>query len=305
MTYAELNKQIKDDGMTLQKVNDSWGPSRLDSARESLSSSIYRVKENEHWKDCMERHSTQPRKLWKTIDSLLRRGTSISVPIKTALTAKMLSTYFDDKVNTIQQSFEQLPQPVIPRTCTTSLDKFKTYEDDDIRRMIIASPSKTGWLDPVPSEIIKEFLTDLLPFIARMCTSSLMTGHLPCSQRHAVITPILKKLGTDVSVASNYRPISGLTFLSKLIERLVSRQLINYLETNDLCPINQSAYRKNHSTETVVLYVLANTYAAIDRRDVTLMAMLDQSAAFDLVDHDILLQRLNNTFGSQAHRIHG
>jgi len=219
---------------------------------------LYRVKENEHWKDCVEQHSKQPRKLWKIIDSLLRRDTSVSVPPKTDLTAELLSTYFDDKVNTMRQRFEQLPQQVIPRTCTTLLDKFKTFDDDEIRRMIIASPSKTCRLDPVPSEIIKEFLTDLLPFITRMCNSSLMTGHLPCSQRHAVITPILRKLGTDVSVASNYRPILGLKFISKLIERLVSRQLTDYLETNNLCPINQSAHRKNQSTETVVLDVLAN-----------------------------------------------
>jgi len=68
-------------------------------------------------------------------------------------------------------------------------------------------------------------------------------------------------------------------------------------DANELWPVNQSAYRKHHSTETVNIDILANIYAAVDRQEVTLMAMLDQSAAFNLVDHDILFQRLGGTFG--------
>ena len=152
-------------------------------------------------------------------------------------------------------------------------------------------------MHPLPTNIVKEFLSELLPFIVQMCNKSLLSGKFPDREKHAIVTPILKKAGADVSVASNFRPISGITFISKTLERLASKQLIAYLDVNNLWPVNQSAYRCNHSTETVTMDVLANIYAAMDKQELTLMAMLDQSAAFDLVDYDILLDRLQTSLG--------
>ena len=70
-----------------------------------------------------------------------------------------------------------------------------------------------------------------------------------------------------------------------------------YLRENNLLPENQSSYRRNHSTETVILDVLSDAYAAADAGKVTLLGMLDQSSAFDVVDHGILLKRLQHGFG--------
>ena len=80
--------------------------------------------------------------------------------------------------------------------------------------------------------------------------------------------------------------------MSKIVERLVCRQLVDFLERTLLLPSLQSAYRKNHSTETAVLKVITDVLRAADRGEVTLLCLLDLSAAFDTVDHDILLARL-------------
>ena len=78
--------------------------------------------------------------------------------------------------------------------------------------------------------------------------------------------------------------------MSKVIERIVAEQLVKYLQVNDLMPKLQSAYRRRHSTKTALLRVLSDIYAAADRREVTLLGLLDLSAAFDCVDHDILIE---------------
>ena len=132
----------------------------------------------------------------------------------------------------------------------------------------------------------------LLPYLTAMINASLREGHLPASQKLAIITPLLKKSSLDANELKNYQPVSNLSFLSKVVERIVAEQFTAYLQTNDLLPRLQSAYRRHHSTETALLRVLSDVYAAIDRQDVTLLGLLDLSAAFDCVDHDILIDRL-------------
>ena len=89
----------------------------------------------------------------------------------------------------------------------------------------------------------------------------------------------------------------NLTFVSKLVERVVSLRLVSYLDTHGLMPQLHSAYRRNHSTETALLEMLSDVHTVNDSQQVTLLALLALSAAFDCVDHDILLCRLRCKFG--------
>ena len=98
----------------------------------------------------------------------------------------------------------------------------------------------------------------------------------------------------------SYRPISNLSVVSKLLERLVTRQLLAHLDMSGLLPRLQPAYRSNHSTETAMLKVLSDIILAIDAGDLSALVLLDLSAAFDTVervDHNILLRRLQSSYG--------
>ena len=84
------------------------------------------------------------------------------------------------------------------------------------------------------------------------------------------------------------------------IKKLVCRQLVSYLELNGLMPGLQSAYRRGHSTETVILKIISDLLMAVDRGQVTILGLLDLSSAFDTVDHIILIDRLRRSFGTHV-----
>ena len=115
--------------------------------------------------------------------------------------------------------------------------------------------------------------------------------------KSALITPLLKKPDLDSVDPRSYRPISNLPVVSKLLKRIVFRQLYSYLSAADLLPRLQSACWTHNSTETAVLKVLTDILYAADRGDLSVLALLNLPAAFDTVDHDILLTRLKVFFG--------
>ncbi|XP_046566282.1 piggyBac transposable element-derived protein 3-like [Haliotis rubra] len=109
-----------------------------------------------------------------------------------------------------------------------------------------------------------------------------------------------KKPDLDTEHLKNYRPVSNLPFLSKLIERAVAERLSQHLTLHNLYDPLQSAYRPRHSTETALLKVVNDLRCAIDSGNVALLVLLDLSAAFDTIDHQRLLQRLQDDFGVQG-----
>ena len=111
-----------------------------------------------------------------------------------------------------------------------------------------------------------------------------------------MVTPLLKKPSLDL-ILKNYRPISNLPFVGKLMERCVIEQLLEHICTNNLMEPLQLAYRSHHSTETALLKVKTDILKAMDNQEVTCLVLLDLSAVFDKVDHKILLERLENYFG--------
>ena len=131
-----------------------------------------------------------------------------------------------------------------------------------------------------------------MPYCRHIALSS---GYFPRDWKQALITPLAKKSG--VSDFKNLRPVSNLQFISKLTERVAFNQLHDHLVRFDLFPKLQSAYRKSYSTETALLKVHNHLLMNMNNQKVTLLVLLDLSAAFDTVDHKILLSRLQSSFG--------
>jgi Reverse transcriptase (RNA-dependent DNA polymerase) len=133
-------------------------------------------------------------------------------------------------------------------------------------------------------------------FVGSPINASLLMGVFPNTFRSAYVTPIFKKSGLTEDDAKNCRPISNLSVSSKLLERLVAGQLKDYFNSHNLLPENQFAYRAKRSNETAITKVLSDILTALDHADTAALALLDCSAAFDTVDHDILLRKLSESF---------
>jgi len=234
--------------------------------------------------------------LWRRLNSLLQPNESMLNP----LSANSMASYFDNKVALIRASTDGAPSPNIEVRKVTPFNDIGTFTDDEVRRFIMKAPSKHCSLDPVPSSIVKQCSDILAPAIAAIANQSFKCGEFPDSCKHAIVKPLLKKSNLDPFEPKSYRPISNLTFLSKLIERLVMDRLNNHIAANRLLPTYQSAYRQHHSTETAVTIIVNDIRRALDKGDVCALVLLDMSAAFDTVDHAILIDVLEKRFGVQG-----
>ena len=130
--------------------------------------------------------------------------------------------------------------------------------------------------------------------LTKIVDNSLQSGLFPDIWKEALVFPLLKKPGFDV-IFMNFRPVNNLSFVSKLIEGAAFNQIHGHLV--NLYPVAQSAYRRNHSTETALLKVMNDILLNMNKQHVTILVLLDLSAAFDTVDHSILLNRLSSKLG--------
>ena len=177
------------------------------------------------------------------------------------------------------------------------LDTFVPATVSEVTKVIKATPSKSCCLDPLPAWLLKDCLGLLAPVITSIVNQSLSSGEMPSSLKLAVVTPLHKKASLDQDCLGNYRPVSGLSFLSKVIERVVVSRLSQHMEAQDLYEPSQSAYRKEHNVETALVRIQNDLLHAADRNCVSCLVLLDLSAVFDSVDHSILLQRLSSQIG--------
>ena len=171
--------------------------------------------------------------------------------------------------------------------------------EEDVKHLITKSGKKSCALDPMPTSLVIECLDVLCPVITRLINLSLDSlGLFPDNWKHAEGRPGVKNNSSFDPSFSNLRPISNLTFISKLTERAVSDQTHNHLSVHNPYPKNQSAYREFYSTETAFLRIKHDILMNMNQQHVTFqVTLLDLSAAFDNIDHVILLKRLHSNFG--------
>ena len=161
--------------------------------------------------------------LWRSLSTLLDRNRDVANA--TGHSADGFAAFFSRKIDDIRAATADVPPPSVVAQAASSLPSFRPCTTSEVRRIIMTSPVKSCSLDAVPTFLVREFVDVLLPYLTSMVNASLAQGRLPTSQKHAIVTPLLKKTGLDTADMANFRPVSNLTFMSKVVERAVASQL--------------------------------------------------------------------------------
>ena len=172
--------------------------------------------------------------------------------------------FFKEKIEKIRAKFptkEPNNTVILPDPNIRQLSQFSPTTDDELRAIIKAHGMKCSPEDPLPVSILSTYLDILLPVWVDIVNLSLSVGSM-ASLKSAVILPLIKQLlrSTDIDDYKNYRPVSNLLFISKLIERVVDIRLQENLDVNNLNHDNEYGYKSFHSTEMLHTKVMNNFF---------------------------------------------
>ena len=237
-----------------------------------------------------------------SVNKILHRVPEHYLPDHTSLKllANSFVQYFGKKIEIIRSNFPSAPlkfPDIQPKDVNCPLSCFRPATQDEVKKIIMSSSNGTFNLDPIPSTLLKSCIDSLIVPITNIVNKSLKEGVFPSAFKTAHVIPLLKKHSLDKNDLKNYRPVSNLSFISKVVEKVVASRLLTHVELNDLSNPNQSAYKKNHSTETTLLKITNDISTNMEKKRVTVLTLLDLSAAFDTIDHAALLRLLSSWFG--------
>jgi exonuclease III len=254
-----------------------------------------------YYSDMIEHCAGDSKRLFQVVRSLCKERSDNLLPHSDhpRQLANEFGEYFCRKISLIREkiaSCDSTPPDLSIPSPSIRLDKFIQVSEVEVRNIIMSSSNASCHLDPFPTWLVKKCVDQLAPLITKMINSSLESGTVPENWKVALIVPILKKFGLDL-VFMNFRPISNLPFVSKTAEKVVASQILDHCSAHAPLAACQSSYRKHHSTETALLKVQSDILLSMDRQEVTLLVLLDLSAAFDTIDHDIMINLLENDFG--------
>jgi hypothetical protein len=307
--YTEELREAKQEKRHRERV---WRKSKLEVHHQlyleqcqTVSKLLHTTKE-QYYSGKAQEYQGDQKSLHRLTKNMMGQSTEIRLPSHESPKdlAEKFNDFFISKIVTIRNGLLTKHKNINADTLSDSdqfagipLNTFPEASEDEVKRLIMKSPSKSCELDPLPTWLLKKNVDELTPIITTIVNLSLKDSCVPHSMKTARIRPLLKKEGLDPEIFKNYRPVSNLTFVSKILEKVVASRLENHLSSNSLMDEVQSAYRPHHSTETALVKVQADIAQALDNGLVTILIMLDLSAAFDTIDHKILLTRLEKVFG--------
>ena len=251
-----------------------------------------------HFNKSIKEATGNPKQLFSITMGLMGKVKSNQLPLTEddKALANDFANYFISKIETIRKDLSQAPSYIPSRSVNSSFTTFNDVDKDTVLKLLQTSKPTTCETDPIPSKLLKINADVTADLITRIINQSIHQSTFCNSWKQATVKPLLKKSGLDLEL-NNYRPVSNLSYISKIAEKVVISQLNNYLSQHKLHSKHQSAYKQCFSTETALCALMNQLLWSLEQGKATIIVALDLSAAFDTVDHEILINVLRSCFG--------
>ena len=268
------------------------------AARRAVVSAVH-TRKVEYYRGYVASCGGDQKLLFNVVNSFLGSKSVRTLPFSTSDTqlANDFASFFESKILRIRNELDNdLSDTEFSVrfgkhfTVARTLTHFQPVGMEDVRQYIRELNKTFCQLDPINVSKILLSYESAAFFVGDIINHAFEEKIFVSSEKQALLRPLLKKVGLDTEIMSNYRPVSNLSFLSKIMERAMLDQLLSLFNENRVIPLVQSAYRKCHSTETALCRIYNDLVATTCTGNSSLLILLDLSAAFDTVDHRILLQ---------------
>ena len=256
-------------------------------AKKQMELAMFEAKQN-FYHGKIEDSASNPHKLWSIMRDIAPASLKVKSKRDTEIPADTFAKLFSN-IGGSNSSAPAVPEEYEGPTSNASFELSDCNEDEILRIINRIPEKKANGVDGIPMKIIKIGVKPLLKPLTKLINLFIKKG-FPMELKRAIVLPIFKKGPADIP--SNYRPISLLSCISKIAERAIANQLTSYLEKEDLLSDAQHGFRRNHSTNSALLYITETIRGDLDKgRGIGLVA-LDLSKAFDTIDHGILINKL-------------
>ena len=278
---------------------------RLSDSAKSIYFKNVHIKRDKYYENKFFKLRNNLKGTWKVINSLLgkTRKTQINaIEIKkkvindTKKIANNFNTYFSNVAHNIRK---EIPLTIgfknyLPRASSPSSFFLAPTNIEEITRIISKlKPKRSSGLDKIPTIVLKYLPENILGTLVKLFNRSLEEGVFPQIYKTAKVVPIYKKKGSRKHI-DQYRPVSLINCMSKIIEKIVYKRVSDFLDSNTFFTNRQFGFRKHMSTSHAITLLVDSISKNMNRKNKTLGLFLDLSRAFDLIDHEILLYKLNH-----------
>lgn len=290
-----------------RKAERNWRRHKDEQSRASFIEARYaasthiEMKKSHYFNDKILDLKGNQKQLWRIFSSLLGglNGTTTdpSNERTDSILASKFNNFFIDKVGNIRADIDdikvdgsqnELVQPVnVSPFC-----QFMLITLEEANSLLKEMNITYCISDPFNFAHIPDLRSLLSPIFTEIANKCFSEGLFPISEKVAIVKPLLKKSSLDPKELKNYRPVSNLSVLSKFLEKCILKQLSSVLQSAGVIPMNQSAYRQLHSTETALCKIYNDLTSVTCSGYISLLVLLDLSAAFDTIDHSLLLDDL-------------